>query len=87
MSSSSAPNSFAITVKMKLNTDPNAALADILAKVNSVRSKLPKNIEDPVITSSSGGTGMMYISLTSDKLAQPQMVDYVERVIGHGRQT
>ena len=66
---------------MKLNTDPNAALADILAKVNSVRSKLPKNIEDPVITSSSGGTGMMYISLTSDKLAQPQVVDYVERVV------
>lgn len=61
ISSSSAPNSSAITVKMKLNTqDPNAALADILAKVNSVRSKLPKNIEDPVITSSSGGTGMMY---------------------------
>ena len=80
MSSSSAPNSSSITVKMKLNTDPNAALADILAKVNSVRSKLPSNIEDPVITSSSGGTAMMYISLISDKLAQAQVVDYVERV-------
>ena len=66
MSSSSAPNASTITVKMKLNTDPNAALADILAKVNSVRSKLPSNIEDPVITSSSGGTAMMYISLISD---------------------
>ena len=81
MSSSSAPNSSSITVKMKLNTDPNAALADILAIVNSVRYKLPSNIEDPVITSSSGGMSMMYISLTSDKLDQPQVVDYVERVV------
>ena len=30
---------------MKLNTDPNAALADVLAKVNSVRSELPSGIE------------------------------------------
>lgn len=81
MSSSSAPNSSSITVKMKLNTDPNAALADILAKVNSVRSQLPSGIDDPTITSSSGGTGMMYISFTSDKLEQPQVVDYIERVV------
>lgn len=81
MSSSSAPSSSAITVKMKLNTDPNAALADILAKVNSVRSALPSGIDDPTITSSTGGTGMMYISFTSDKLDQPQVVDYIERVV------
>lgn len=62
MSSSSAANSSIITVKMKLNTDPNGALADVLAKVNSVRSRLPHNIEDPVISSSTGGTGIMYIS-------------------------
>lgn len=81
MSSNSAPNVSTITVKMKLNTDPNAALADILAKVNSVRSALPKGIDDPTITSSTGGSGMMYISFTSDKLDQPQVVDYIERVV------
>lgn len=81
LSSSSAPSSSTITAKMKLNTDPNAALADILAKVNSVRSELPSGIEDPSITSSSGGSGMMYISFTSDKLEQPQVVDYIERVV------
>ncbi|PJG85276.1 efflux RND transporter permease subunit [Conservatibacter flavescens] len=81
MSSSSAPSSSTITVKMKLNTDPNAALADILAKVNSVRSELPSGIEDPSITASTGGSGMMYISFTSDKLASSQIVDYIERVV------
>ncbi|WP_249962328.1 multidrug efflux RND transporter permease subunit AcrB [Histophilus somni] len=81
MSSSSAANSSIITVKMKLNTDPNGALADVLAKVNSVRSRLPHNIEDPVISSSTGGTGIMYISFYSDKLDSSQVTDYIERVV------
>lgn len=81
MSSSSSPSTSTITVKMKLNTDPNAALADILAKVNSVRSDLPSDIDDPTITSSTGGTGMMYLSFVSDRLETPQIVDYIERVV------
>ncbi|MDU8923650.1 efflux RND transporter permease subunit [Pasteurellaceae bacterium LIM206] len=81
MSSSSSPSTSTITVKMKLNTDPNAALADILAKVNSVRSELPSGIDDPSVTSSTGGSGMMYLSFTSDKLSGPQVTDYLERVV------
>lgn len=81
MSSSSRPSSSTITVKMKLNTDPNAALADVLAKVNSVRSELPSGIDDPVITSSTGGSGIMYISFRSKKLDASQVTDYIERVV------
>ncbi|PJG83894.1 efflux RND transporter permease subunit [Caviibacterium pharyngocola] len=81
MSSSSRPSSSSITVKMKLNTDPNAALADVLAKVNSVRSQLPSGIDDPTITSSTGGSGIMYISFRSNKLDASQVTDYIERVV------
>lgn len=81
MSSSSSANSSKITIKMKLNTDPNSALADILAKVNAVKSKLPKGIEDPVITSSTGNSGIMYISFYSNKLDASQVTDYIERII------
>lgn len=81
MSSSSSPSTSSITVKMKLNTDPNAALADVLAKVNSVRSALPSGIDDPTITSSSGGSGIMYISFRSNKLDASQVTDYIERVV------
>ncbi|MFD0965940.1 efflux RND transporter permease subunit [Seminibacterium arietis] len=81
MSSSSVPNLSRITVKMKLNTDPSAALSDILAKVNSVRSALPKGIEDPSITSSTGGTGIMFISFRSNQLDSSQVTDYIERVV------
>ena len=81
MSSSSAPNASTITVKMKLNTDPAGALADVLAKVNAVRSELPSGIEAPSVASSSGGTGIMYISFRSNKLDSSQVTDYINRVV------
>lgn len=81
LSSTSAPSSSTITVKMKLNTDPASALADVLSKVQSVRSELPSGIEDPTLTSSTGGSGIMYISFRSDKLHPSQVTDYIERVV------
>ena len=71
-----------ITVYMKLNTDPNGAVADILAKVNSVRSQLPSEAEDPTINMSTGSsTSVMYISFSSEQLNASQITDYLERVI------
>ncbi|OZN24510.1 transporter [Actinobacillus seminis] len=81
MSSSSRAGFSKIMVKMKLNTDPNSALADVLAKVNSVRSELPSGIDDPKILSSTGGSGIMYISFRSNKLDASQVTDYIERVV------
>ncbi|ANO33998.1 transporter [Vibrio breoganii] len=82
MTSQSVLGSSTITVTMKLNTDPNAALSDILAKTNSVRSQLPKESEDPTVTMSTGSTtAVMYIGFTSDELASSQITDYLERVV------
>lgn len=52
MTSQSVLGRSTITVTMKLNTDPNAALSDVLAKTNSVRSQLPKEAENPTVTMS-----------------------------------
>lgn len=81
LSSKSTPNMSVIKAKMKLNTDPHAALADVLSKVNAVRSQLPRGIDDPVIMSSTGGVAMMYIQFSSTKLDASQVTDYIERVI------
>lgn len=82
MTSQSVLGSSKITVSMKLNTDPNAALSDILAKTNSVRSQLPKEAEDPTVTMSTGSTtAVMYIGFTSDELNSSQITDYLQRVI------
>jgi len=82
MTSSSVLGKSTITVTMELNTDPNAALADILAKTNSVRSQLPKEAEDPSVTMSTGSTtAVLYLGFTSDELASSQITDYLERVV------
>ncbi|MBV7300869.1 multidrug efflux RND transporter permease subunit [Enterovibrio paralichthyis] len=81
MTSESVLGSSTVTAYMKLNTDPNAALADILAKVNSVRAQLPSESEDPSVNMSTGSTtAVMYIGFTSDELDSSQITDYLERV-------
>ena len=82
MTSSSTLGISTITVHMKLNTEPNGALSDILAKVNSVRSQLPKEAQDPTVTSSTGSqTSVLYIAFSSEELNSSQITDYLERVV------
>lgn len=82
MTSQSRQGLSVISVNMKLNTDADAALADVLAKVNAVRSKLPKEVEDPQIDRSSGqATSMLYLGFNSDTITSSQITDYLERVI------
>ncbi|QFU21104.1 multidrug efflux RND transporter permease subunit [Shewanella eurypsychrophilus] len=82
MTSNSSLGTSKITVYMKLNTDPNGALADILAKVNSVRSQLPKEAEDSTVDMSTGSqTSVLYISFYSDQINSSQITDYLERVV------
>ncbi len=82
MTSESVLGSSTITIKMKLNTDSNAALADILAKTNSVRSQLPKEADDPSVSMSTGATtAVLYLGFTSDELNSSQITDYLQRVI------
>jgi multidrug efflux pump len=82
ISSSSSLGRSSISATMKLNTDPNAALADILSQVNSVRSQLPSEAEDPTVSlSTGGGSSVIYISFTSDVLNSSQISDYLDRVV------
>ncbi|MGL4638354.1 MAG: efflux RND transporter permease subunit, partial [Shewanella sp.] len=82
MTSDSFLGNSKISVYMKLNTEPNGALADILAKVNSVRSQLPKEAEDPSVEMSTGSqTSVLYISFFSDQINSSQLTDYLERVV------
>lgn len=82
MSSSSSAGSSSISVKMNLNTDPNEALANVLAKVNSVRRQLPSEVDDPVVSVSSGDmNAIMFVSFNSKELETPQIKDYLERVV------
>ena len=82
ISSTSAQGSSTIEAQMRLNYDPNAAIAEIQAKVASKRGELPADALDPVIESTTGDrTALMYLAFYSDTIPRPQISDYVLRVV------
>src|SRR5260221_8761990 len=72
-----------ITIRLKLNYDPNKALAEISSKVDQVRNDLPPEAEVPIIniTSADSRFASAYLSFTSDILQANQIPDYLVRVV------
>jgi len=82
ISSTSSQGKSTIEAQMRLNYDPNAAIAEIQAKVASKRGELPSDVQDPVIESTTGDrTALMYLAFYSDTIPRPQISDYVLRVV------
>src|SRR6266849_704924 len=81
--SSSALGLSTITVRLKLNYDPNKALAEISSKVNQVRGDLPPEAQIPVINIESADSrfAAAYLSFTSDILQANQITDYLVRIV------
>jgi len=72
-----------ITVRLKLNYDPNKALAEISSKVDQVRNDLPPEAEVPIINivSADSQFAAAYLSFTSDILEANQITDYLVRIV------
>jgi multidrug efflux pump len=82
MTSSSVQNASTILINLKLNYDPNKALADINTKVSAVLNQLPPGSLQPVITVAIGETiDSMYIGYYSNVLQGNQITDYLLRVV------
>jgi multidrug efflux pump len=71
-----------IEANMRLNYDPNAAVAEIQAKVASRLNVLPEAAQNPVIDSTTGdSTALMYLAFYSEEMSLPQITDYLIRVV------
>ncbi|MFC1773252.1 efflux RND transporter permease subunit [Pseudomonadota bacterium] len=71
-----------IEAHMQLNYDPNAAVAEIQAKVASQRNVLPEEADNPVIDSTTGETtALMYLAFYSESFLPSQITDYLLRVV------
>ncbi|MGJ5180555.1 MexW/MexI family multidrug efflux RND transporter permease subunit [Bradyrhizobium oligotrophicum] len=82
ITSSSVQGTSTIQVFIKLNFDPNQALTEVLAKVNSVRYLIPKESNDPIVTKTTGQTtSVMYIGFASEELSGSAISDYLTRVV------
>jgi multidrug efflux pump len=82
ITSSSVLGTSTIQVYIKLNFDPNQALTEVLAKVNSVKYLIPKESNDPVVTKTTGQTtAVMYLGFSSEELSGSAISDYLTRVV------
>lgn len=81
MTSSSNPGNSSIDVHVRLGENTSDVLAEVIAKVNEARGELPRDIEDPVITTASGGDAMIYLAFTSEQMTPGQITDFLMRTV------
>ena len=82
LSSSSTAGASTITARLKLNADSNQAMTEIMAKLNEVKFKLPREAFDPVIEKTTGDpSAILYIGFSSEALTPGQINDYVTRAV------
>ncbi|TGD71911.1 multidrug efflux protein [Mangrovimicrobium sediminis] len=81
MTSNSTAGSSNITVHVRLGENSTEVLNEVIAKVNEAAFDLPREVEDPVVSSSFGGDAMMYIAFYSKQMTTYQITDYLERAV------
>lgn len=80
--SSSSAGVSTIQAFLQLNYDSNAALTQIAAEVNKMRSELPENAQEPVVQLSVGqDVAAMYLTFYSEILQANEITDYLVRVV------
>src|SRR5688500_6464317 len=75
--SSSLQNYSVVTLNLRLDANPDRAVADVLSKIQQVKSQLPRESQDPVVIKQTGETtALMYMSFNSKVMSGSQITDY-----------
>ncbi|MBP8184652.1 MAG: multidrug efflux RND transporter permease subunit, partial [Pseudomonas sp.] len=82
MTSVSRQNVSIISIYARIGADSDRMFTELLAKAGEVKNQLPPNAEDPVLSKEAAdSSALMYVSFYSDELSNPQITDYLSRVI------
>lgn len=82
MTSVSRQNFSVISIYARIGANTDRLYTELLAKANEVKNKLPQDAEDPVLSKEAAdASALMYISFYSSELNNPQITDYLSRVI------
>ncbi len=80
LSSNSRSGSSTITANLILNFDPDKAVTEITAKINSVLNQLPAGVQQPMLTVAIGQSlDALIIGFASNELSPNQVTDYLIR--------
>ncbi|SON53634.1 Efflux pump membrane transporter BepE [Hartmannibacter diazotrophicus] len=82
ITSSSRLSTSVVQVHMRLNTDPDSALTEVIAKVQQVKGELPDDADDPIIQKGTGQQfALMYLTVQSTVMTAQEMTEYITRVV------
>jgi multidrug efflux pump len=88
LTASSTQNVSTVTLNLKLDADPDRAMTDVLSKLAQVKSILPREANDSIVTKKTGeGYALLYLSFNSDVMSSSQISDYLQRVVQPKLQT
>jgi multidrug efflux pump len=77
-----------ITVKFRLTRNVDSAAADVRDRVSRVRSRLPTEIDEPVIAKvEADAFPVMFVAFSSATASQLQITDYIDRFVKDQLQT
>jgi len=77
-----------ITVRFKLERDPDSAAADVRDKVSRVRQRLPDDADEPTIAKvEADATPVIWLALNSDTISALELSDLANRLIKPRLQT
>src|SRR3546814_46311 len=82
VTSSSKLGTSTISLHMKLGTDADSALTEVLSKVQQVNNVLPEEADDPVLVKGTGESfALLYMAFRSDSMTPEEVTDYLNRVV------
>jgi multidrug efflux pump len=88
LSSISRSESSQITVRFKLERNPDAAAADVRDRVARVRNRLPDDIEEPVIAKvEADANPIIWLAFSSDRHSPLEVTDVASRIVKPRLQT
>ena len=77
-----------ITVRFKLERDPDSAAADVRDKVSRVRQRLPDDVDEPTIAKvEADATPVIWLALNADTISPLELSDLANRLIKPRLQT
>ncbi len=88
LTSISRPERSQITVRFRLDRDPDGAAADVRDRVARVRSKLPDTIDEPVIAKvEADASPILWLAFSSTSLSPLEVSDIANRLVKPRLQT
>lgn len=81
ITSISRPEQSQISVRFRLERDPDAAAAEVRDKVARVRARLPQSVDEPVVAKvEADAFPVIWIALSSDRYSPLELTDLANRI-------